>query len=155
MKKTVVLILLALLIPFADAAAQKIILGERVPELKVGAWLAGQLPKAATMTYVEFFHSSNPSCIASLDKLKEYTNKYGTKLRVVVLTQEAEEKVSALLKPYLSKQISVGFDTDGRIFTAFGVNYVPFGVLLDAKNRSLWMGNTLQLTPRILEQSTK
>lgn len=155
MKKTVILILLTLLVPFADAAAQKIILGERVPELKVGAWLGGQLPQAAPMTYVEFFHSSNPACIASMDKLKEYTNKLGTKLRVVVLTQEKEEKISSLLQPYLSPQISVGLDTDGRIFTAFGVNYVPFGVLLDAKNRSLWMGNTLQLTPRIIEQSTK
>jgi hypothetical protein len=83
------------------------------------------------------------------------TDKLGTKLRVVVITQEKEDKIGPLLRPYLSPQISVAIDAGGKIFTAFGVQYVPFGVLVDSKNRALWQGNSLQLTPEIIEKSSK
>lgn len=155
MKKTLLLLLLALAAPFAAVQAQNIALGQRVPELKVAAWLGGQQPGNAPLTYVEFFHSSNPGCIESLGRLRTMTNKYGTKLRVIVLTQEKEEIVAPLLAPYLSQHISAGIDPAGRIFSAFGVVYVPFGVLLDAKNRALWMGNSLQLTEKIIDDSLK
>lgn len=155
MKKTLYLLLLALTLPLAAVKAQNIALGQRVPELKVTAWLAGQQPGNAPLTYVEFFHSSNPGCIESLERLRTWTNKYGTKLRIIVLAQEKEEVVAPLLSPFLSPHISVGLDPAGRIFSAFGVVYVPFGVLLDAKNRAQWMGNSLQLTEQIIDDSLK
>lgn len=155
MKKTVLLLLLALAAPLSTTFAQNIALGQRVPELKVAAWLGGRQPAPAQATYIEFFHSSNPGCAESLERLREMTNKFGTKLRVVVLAREPEEKVAPLLSPYLSPRIGVALDPSGRIFSAFGVSYVPFGVLVDAKNRALWMGNSLQLTPKIIEDSTK
>ena len=46
MKKILLILLLAALLPFAAADAQNIALGERVPELKVPAWLDGQKPAA-------------------------------------------------------------------------------------------------------------
>ena len=48
--------------------------------------------------------------------------------------------------------MGVGFDASGRSFSNFGVAYLPFGVLTDAKNRALWMGNSLQLTPAFIEK---
>lgn len=144
------LITLALAAFAATASAQKIALGERVPEIKVTAWVLDSIPAAAPYTYIEFFHTSNQSGTRSLDKLREISNKLDTKLRVIVVAQESADKIAALLTPYVSKRIGVGFDTSGRIFLSFGVQYVPFGVLTDAKNRALWMGNTLQLTPEII-----
>lgn len=152
--KKIVFLILSVLLFVGSAGAQTIALGQKVPELKVMAWLGGHKPQAtAPMTYVEFFHSSNPACIKSMDKLKELSGKYKAKLRIVVLSQEKEEKIAPMLTKYITPDICVGFDPEGRIFTAFGVNYVPFGVLLDAKNRVLWMGNTLQITPEIIESS--
>ena len=59
MKKVLLILLFAALLPFAAADAQNIALGERVPELKVPAWLDGQKPAATPrLTYVEFFQSS-------------------------------------------------------------------------------------------------
>ena len=142
MKKVLLILLFAALLPFAAADAQNIALGERVPELKVPACLDGQKPAATPrLTYVEFFQSSNAACITSLKQLRAMTDKLGTKLRVVVITQEKEDKIGPLLRPYLSPQISV--------------QYVPFGVLVDSKNRALWQGNSLQLTPEIIEKSSK
>lgn len=152
MKRILLLALLALTIP-AAAAAQNIALGERAPEIRPAAWLAGRQPAGASMTYVEFFVASNPACRTSLERLKDLTSKLGTKLRVIVVTREKEEQIAATLDPLLSPRMAVALDPEGRIFTAYGVSYVPFGVLTDARNRALWMGNSLQLNEQVIENS--
>lgn len=154
MKKVLLILLLALGFAPAGAAAQNIALGEKVPELKAAAWLDDRQPAPAPITYIEFFHSANPGCKTSLDRLKELTGKLGTKLRVIVVTQEDAAKIAPLLRPYLSKQITVVLNAE-KGFSAFGVSYLPFGVLTDAKNRALWMGNSLQINEKLIEQSTR
>lgn len=55
MKKVLLTLLLALALPVAAAVAQNIALGERVPEVKVPAWLGGEKPAVTPrLTYVEF-----------------------------------------------------------------------------------------------------
>ncbi len=153
MKKASLFLLVVLLSAALPAAGQTIALGERAPELKVQSWLANRIPAEAPKTYVEFFHSSNKVSLSSMERLKELSAQAGDGLRIVVLTCEPEEKIAPQLTPYLSPQIGVGFDPTGKLFAAYGVNYVPFGVLLGPRNRALWMGNTLQLTPEIIENS--
>lgn len=153
MKKAIVLLLFALSAPLTAVVAQNIALGERAPELKIQSWLDGRQPAEAAETYVEFFQSSNRTSHTSVERLKEISDKLGAKLRIVIVVREKEDKIGPLLRPYLSERIGVGFDPAGRLFTAYGVSYIPFGVLLDGRNRALWMGNTLQLTPEIIEKS--
>ncbi|MEG1864706.1 MAG: hypothetical protein RRY33_04150 [Alistipes sp.] len=155
MKKIAFLTLLALTMLAINAFAQNIALGERAPETKPAAWLAGQQPSAAELSYIEFFHASNKASLTALEQLQKLTHKLGTKLRVIIVTQEKEDKISPLLTPYLSSQISVALDGSGKIFAAFGVNYVPFGVLTDSRNRVLWMGNSLQLTEDVIHKNSR
>lgn len=155
MKRALLISVVLLLAGATGLRAQNIALGERVPELRIASWLGGQQPVAAPLTYLEFFHSSNAACIRSLDQLKSTANTLGSRLRVVVIVQETPEKVASLLTPYVSDRIGIGFDASGKTFANFGVSYVPFGVLVDAKNRALWMGNSLQLTPATIEKITK
>lgn len=150
MKKALLILSFALASAAGSATAQNIVLGDRVPDLKVSKWLDDRQPAAAPATYIEFFHSSNPACVTSLDKLKKLTGKLGTKLRVIVVTKEDPAKIASLLKPYLSQQIGVALGAE-KGFTAFGVTYVPFGVLTDAKNRAVWMGNSLQFNEKLIE----
>lgn len=151
MKKVLLILSFALASAAGRAAAQNVVLGERVPELKAPKWLDDREPTAAPATYIEFFHSSNPACTASLDKLKKLTGKLGTKLRVIVVTKEDAAKIAPpLLRPYLSQQITVVLGAE-KGFTAFGVTYVPFGVLTDAKNRAVWMGNSLQFNEKLIQ----
>lgn len=154
MKKVLLILLCALGFTAVGAAAQNIALGERVPEIKAAAWLDDRQPAPAPLSYIEFFHSSNPACKTSLERLKQFTGKYGTKLRVIVVTKEDVAKIDPLLRPYLSKQLTAALGAE-KGFTAFGATYVPFGVLVDAKNRALWMGNSLQLTEKLIEQSIR
>ena len=150
MKKALLILSFALASAIGSVTAQNVVLGDRVPELKVSKWLDDRQPAAAPATYIEFFHSSNPACVTSLDKLKKLTGKLGTKLRVIVVTKEDPAKITSLLRPYLSQQIGVALGAE-KGFTAFGVTYVPFGVLTDAKNRAVWMGNSLQFNEKLIE----
>lgn len=154
MKKALLILSFALASAAGSATAQNVVLGDRVPDLKAPKWLDDRQPAAAPATYIEFFHSSNPACVTSLDKLKKLTGKLGTKLRVIVVTKEDPAKIAPLLKPYLSQQIGVALGAE-KGFTAFGVTYVPFGVLTDAKNRAVWMGNSLQFNEKLIEQTTR
>ncbi len=152
MKRALLISVLSLL---AGLRAQNVALGERVPELKSVEWLDGAAPAAAPLTYIEFFHSSNSEALRSLDRLKETVEALGGRLRAVVVMRERTERALAMVAPYRSGRIGVAYDADGRIFDAFGVTYVSFGVLTDAKNRALWMGNTLRITPDFIEQTVQ
>ena len=154
MKKAVFILLMAAGgWSWSGATAQNIVLGEKVPELKAALWLDDRHPVSAPVTYIEFFHSSNPACVASLKRLKELSLVSESKLRVIVVTREDTTKVAPLLRPYLSPRFTSVLRA-GKGFAAFGVTYVPFGVLIDARNRALWMGNSLQIDEQVIEQST-
>lgn len=155
MKYALLLLTLVLTTPLRDAAAQTIALGERVPEFRNPVWLDDRRPAEAPLTYIEFYQSSNRASAASLEQLKELSDKTGAKLRVIVVAREPAEKIAPLLRPYLSPRMSVALDAAGKGFTAFGVTYVPFGVLVDARNRALWMGNSSQMNERLLEKITR
>lgn len=153
MKKFLVTCLLAM---FAAAApAQTVALGERVPDLKIQTWLGDQQPPEAELTYIEFFQPSNSASLASLDNLQALSRKLGTKLHVVVVSREKESETITLLRPYVSEAMSVGIDPTGRAFSAFGIRYVPAGVLIDAKRKALWMGNSRQVNEQLLRKFLK
>lgn len=155
MRKIVFMLLAALASVPAAAVAQNIALGERMPEPKVQSWLDGREPAPAPLTYVEFFHSASRNSMESVRHLEWLSGQMGDRMRVIILVHEPEEKIAPLLTPCLSDRISVGLDPNGRLFAAYNVAYVPFGVLLGPRSRARWMGNTLQLTPAIIEQSSK
>ena len=150
MKKLLAVCLTAL---FATtAAAQTVALGEKVPELKSAAWLDGRQPAAAPLTYVEFFRPSSAASRASLDDLQALSRKFGSKLHIVVLSRASDEETLALLRPYVSDAMSVGLDASGRIFNAYGIRYAPSGVLVDAKKRAVWMGNSRQVDEPLIRK---
>jgi len=135
---------------WGSASAQNAALGERVPEIKSETWLGGIRPAEAPMTVILFFSVSNPACVTSLERLHALAEKSNGRLRVIVVTRDDEARVAPVATPYLSARMAVAFDTDGKIYRNFGVNYVPFALLTDARNRVLWQGNSLQLNDTIL-----
>lgn len=153
MKKVLLIVLFVTGIA-CGAAAQNIVLGERVPELKAAAWLNDREPVPAPMTYIEFFHSTNPSCLHSVKRLNELTTRMNGRICVIVVTKEDPEKVAQLIGAYQNKRFFIALRAD-KGFELFGVAYVPSGVLVDPRNRALWMGNSLQFTEKTIEQSTR
>lgn len=132
------------------ASAQNAALGERVPEIKSETWLGGIRPDEAPSTVILFFSASNPACVTSLERLHALAEKANGRLRVIVVTRDEEARVAPVATPYLSPRMTVAFDTDGKIYKNFGVNYIPFALLTDTRNRVLWQGNSLHLNETIL-----
>ena len=98
--KRVLLLLTVVFCTLGASHAQNIVIGERAPELKSVTWLASRNPAAADLSYLVFFHSSNKGCTASLDALRDLSNKLGSKLRIIIITQEdhdADPEVDAML----------------------------------------------------------
>ena len=150
--KRVLLLLTVVFCTLGASHAQNIVIGERAPELKSVTWLAARNPAAAALSYLAFFHSSNKGCTASLDALRDLSNKLGSKLRIIIITQEDSEKIAPILTPYISERIGVALDHDKKVFGSFGVDFVPFSVLIDAKNRVLWMGNPQSMTSSFIQK---
>ena len=73
-------------------------------------------------------------------------------IRDSIITQEDSEKIAPILTPYISERIGVALDHDKKVFGSFGVDFVPFSVLIDAKNRVLWMGNPQSMTSSFIQK---
>lgn len=155
MKHTVLALLLVMAVSLGEAAAQNIALGERVPEMKHTVWLDGHRAEPSAATYIEFYHSANEISAVTLERLRKLCDDPECDLRLIVVTKEPVARIAPLLRPYLSPRIAVALDTAGRGFELFGVSYLPFGVLVDAKKRTLWMGNTLQMNKQLLHKITQ
>lgn len=132
----------------AVASAQKLMIGQRAPELKTAQWLTGKPAEGRTQLLV-FYHSSSKEATDQLAQLDGYAKKYGEKLNVTILSREAEEKVRPLVldRP---RTYYVALDDNGKTFSSFGVQYVPFSVLIDGRGKMLWFGNPAQLDANTL-----
>lgn len=137
------------------AAAQHVALGEKAPELKAASWLDGRLPTQGRATLLVFFHSASRPSVESLAQMRALGRRFGERLNVVVVTKEHPESVADMVRPYAEGNLTVAFDESGRSFAAYDVQYLPFGVLVSAKGRALWMGNPRQLTEATIESNIR
>lgn len=144
MKRRIVLLaaVAGLLIGTA-ANAQKMAVGERAPEVRIAQWL-GKRPTESRARLVDFFHFSSRECIANLKVLDKYAEEYADRLNVIVIAREPKDKVESILTGN-SPRYFAALDEDGKTFANFSVQFVPFSVLIDARGRLVWMGNTSQL----------
>lgn len=144
------LLLFVWTISFFPLRAQNAALGQKVPEIRAEAWLNGVRPASAPLTVLTFFSVSNPLCGQTIEHLYALMEKTDNRLRVILVTRDDEAKIAPVMAPYYSPRMTVAFDADGKIFNSFGVNYVPFSLLIDLRNRLLWQGNPLRLTENIV-----
>lgn len=134
-------------------AAQQIALGERVPELRVASWLNGRMPVQGRPTLFVFFHTSSRPSVESLARLEALDRTFGERVNVVLIVREDAETIAETVGPLTGGGLTVAFDDNGRSFASYGVQYVPYGVLVSPKGRALWQGNPRRLTDGILESN--
>ncbi len=154
MKKWIVAAILCLA-TLPAARAQRLLIGEKIPEIRISDWYGGRSPsdlKRATLLY--FFHSSSEQCRTDIQELENLTARYADRMNVVVVTKEGPDKIGSILGegdhgPY------VAFDREGKIFTAFSVRFVPFCVLCDNRSRLVWTGNLTSLNGEAIEKSLR
>lgn len=77
--------------------AQRLVIGERVPDLNITQWLNGAPVSDGKAVMVEFYHSSNPKGAERLAQLDELAKSYGDRLAVIVVTREKDDAVISSL----------------------------------------------------------
>lgn len=129
------------------AIAQNLALGERIPSLhpKYRDWVYGNIPESREYTYIGFVHSASIPCIEGTVHIIDVIAAGVDNMRYILLTKESEEQIGNWLKIYASGNTGVACNCEYP-FRSFGVNYAPFGVIIDHRQRVLWFGNPKQLT---------
>ena len=153
MQRKAAFVLVAAMV-FTAAAAQVLVIGEKVPDFRVKEWADMYKPISAPqkMMLVEFFHPSNEGSVGRLAELDRLARDYPAGLTVVVITKEDSAEVRRMLRE-ASVRYHIGIDDAGRTFAAFGVQYVPYAVLVDPKGRLLWVGNSTTMDDSVIENN--
>lgn len=131
-----------------SAGAQKLVIGSRVPAIKGDKdveWLSSAPAKDKAML-IDFFSADNPSCAKEYALLKPIIEQWDTKLDIVIISQGDTPEFRSMVDAD-GGRYSFALDADGSVFTAYGVRYLPFYMLVNAKGEMIWQGNiaTLQL----------
>lgn len=154
MKRLIGYMLLLLLVSGAGSVqAQRLAVGEKAPDMKIRGWLGEKPATDGKSMFVEFFFSTSRQCVGNLDNMDNLARKFQNVVFVVV-TKEGAEKIGAI-EALKKRGFHVALDEEGRTFAAYGVNYVPFGVLLDRKGKVLWQGNSTNVDEKLLKQYLK
>lgn len=132
--------------------AENIIIGDKIPDMRLQAWLMDMQPESADYTCILFYHSESQICQNSLLHIKEMINQFAPSINLIIITKEAYADAGVTLTRFLSDNTSVGFDERGRTFRSFGVKFIPFCVICDKKNRAVWLGNGATLTAQTIEK---
>ena len=143
---------ITLLFSATNAEAQTIALGERTPRVKNAKWLNGNIPQKCDFTYIEFIHSASTPCRTSAERIHKIINEFGNIAFVLISHQDASD-IDHWVTEYIGPKSGVIVD-DNRIRISFGVNYAPYGVILDHKRRALWFGNPQLLDKQTIEKLT-
>lgn len=147
--KHLAIILFSLLCATYSASAQKVIIGDKIPTIKSNAWLMDAEPDSAPYTCIVFYHSESELCIKSLENIKGFCGEYNGLFNLVVITKEDYAEAGVTLTSFLDNHSGVLFDNNGKIFNDFGVKFVPFSVIYNAKHKIVWCGNSASLTLEI------
>lgn len=157
MKRTLIstAFLLAAVLAAPRLSAQKRMgVGDKTPELRIARWIVGTAPAPGEAVYLDFFTSSNPRAREELSVLEGYALHYRGRIAFVVVTRDDPGETAAYFRG-MNPSYAVGIDEEGKTFSGFGVLYVPFGVLIDAKGRFVWQGRTSRLTDEVLREAVR
>ena len=153
MKTYFLVLLFSIALSISSASAQKLMIGEKVPELKVAEWLNNK-PQPGKMVYViEFAHTTSPPSMSRLEKLNNLAVSMPN-INIILLFKEDKDIVMKHLKHNNHKFFSA-LDNEGKTFSSYGVNFVPFSIIVDKKGNAIWFGNSDQLNDNIIKEALK
>lgn len=150
MKKAI--LMLALGFMCVKVEAQRLMVGNRAPDMKVQQWYQNKAIGGTLPRYVEFFSINSKPSLDRVGEVERLAKQYADRMGVAILLRESAEEVGSQLTP---AGYHVGFDHEGKSFKNYEVNYLPFAVILDRKNNLLWFGNPSTLTDAQLEKILK
>lgn len=152
MKKAFIIFAVILFSAATKVTAENIVIGDKLPDMHIKAWLMDMQPEHADFTCILFYHSESELCKKSLKQIKRLLNTNAPHLNMVIITKEDYNTAGVALTEHLANNIGVAFDERGRTFRYFGVNFIPFCVICNNKHRAVWCGNGITLDQVIIDR---
>lgn len=152
MKRFSILTFIILLSTVMHVSAENLVIGEKVPDMRIQAWLMDMQPEQADFTCILFYHSESKLCNQSLNRIKQIINDNEPHFNLIIITKEDYSSAGVALTEHLADNIGVAFDERGRTFRYFGVNFIPFCVVCDSKKRAIWCGNGASINQSIIDK---
>lgn len=149
MKKFLAILIFTLVVAVAatpSSFAQNVATQERVPKIKLNNWLNGHIPVESDYTYLGFIHSASVPCIESTSHIISTAKQVG--MNVIIITKESQASLGNWLYKITDEPCVGVLHSSSAIFTNYGVEYAPFGVIISKKRRALWFGNPNRLTQK-------
>ena len=142
-------ILIFALCAWLGTAAQNVAIGERAPRVKS----VDLSVEKGEFLYLGFVHSPSRPCEISAPKISELIGSID-EISAILFTREHQGECQQwLIDMFLGgSQVQMGAD---EIFRKFGIDYAPYGVILDYKRRALWQGNPHNLDKDKIENILK
>lgn len=127
-----------------NVSAQRIRLGERIPEINVQSEYGSKLEYAEQdLMCMVFFHSKCTPCVEAIQKLN--TALYEV-MDIALVTAESPELHDTIISRIGTRDFAIAYDIDGKTHKSFGINYVPFAVIYSThRKRVEWFGPIEQL----------
>lgn len=145
--KSIITIMATLLLLCSGVSAQNIRLGEKIPDISVESVLGEELRLIEQeYTCLIFMHSKCEPCIKALPEFHKIAAPLADNMAVVLLTNESRDMEQHLQQAFGAYVTSIAFDRNKHTYRAFGINFVPFGVIYHTKSHRIeWFGSIQQL----------
>ena len=144
------LVVLATLNTFS-AHSQNIIIGDKMPEIKLRKWLMDFVPSQRIATCYLFYHTESKLCQHSLEKVKTLIEPLAEQINRVIVTKQSYDKAGVTLTEHLGDNTFVAFDQQGRMFRNLKVNFIPFCIIVDKRRYVLWCGNPTTISQDVID----
>ena len=132
-------ILLLIALSTLSASAQRLRLGERMPDISVASEYGSKLEFIEQeLACLIFINSYCEPCIASL---AEVDRTLLNTMEIVLLTTESREDYNDIIERIGTTDFAIAYDIESKTHKAFGINYIPFAVIYSTKRKIVeWFG---------------
>lgn len=116
----------------------KSFLNQKAPDLVVEKWLTPEPDRRDKFVLIDFWATWCPPCREAIPELNNYSKKFGDKLVVIGISDEAEETVKNFANPKI--EYSIAIDTQARTKNIVEVTGIPHVLIIDPQGIVRWEG---------------
>jgi cytochrome c biogenesis protein CcmG/thiol:disulfide interchange protein DsbE len=122
---------------------------KRAPFFVVEKWITPAPDTKGKFVLIDFWATWCGPCRESIPEINRFYAKYGDRMAVIGVSDEAEEDVRKMTSPQI--KYAVAIDTRLRMMRTLGITGIPHTILIDPKGIVRYEGMPQYLDDQILE----